>query len=441
VPLILAYRNLGLGDLLVGVPALRAIRRTHPGATLALAQPPGLADLAARAADVDLSVDPERCGALPRADLVVNLHGRGPASTRLLSELRPRRLVAFGLGGAPTWRSREHDRERWCRLVAGAEVADPDDVDPLDLRIEPVPGSEPSRPGATVVHPGASSPARRWPARRWSAVARAELDEGRPVVLVGSAGERARCQQIADLTGEATGGLRAENLAGRTDPVGLLGLVASSSRVVAGDSGVAHLATAARTPSVLLFGPVSPQEWGPPPAGPHRVLWKGRLGDPHGAAPDTGLLEISVEEVLEALRSLVDAGARRVGRGPMEQRRVPGQDPGLTIEEHDDTGRSVLDVAGEIDEWTCSRLLVAVRRALARSGDVALDLSGVTFIGSAGLSALLQLHAFADRQRQRFEVVRVSPTVRRAVELARLGDILPIGAGGPDDKGVDAPLV
>jgi anti-sigma B factor antagonist len=123
----------------------------------------------------------------------------------------------------------------------------------------------------------------------------------------------------------------------------------------------------------------------------------------------------------------------------MEERHGPARDPGLSITQHDEDGRSVLDVAGEIDEWTCSRLLVAVRRALTRSGHVAVDLSGVTFIGSAGLSALLQLHAFAERQRQRFEIVRASPTVRRAVELARLGDVLPLGAGGPDDEALGVP--
>ena len=53
-------------------------------------------------------------------------------------------------------------------------------------------------------------------------------------------------------------------------------LVAAADRVVCGDTGVAHLATALRTPSVVLFGPTSPALWGPPPDRPwHRALWAG----------------------------------------------------------------------------------------------------------------------------------------------------------------------
>jgi ADP-heptose:LPS heptosyltransferase len=98
--------------------------------------------------------------------------------------------------------------------------------------------------------------------------------------------------------------------AGRTDLTGLVALVAVAGRVVCGDTGVAHLATALRTPSVVLFGPTSPAEWGPPPDRPwHRALWAGRRGDPHADSPDPGLLEIRVADVLAALDALPEVGA------------------------------------------------------------------------------------------------------------------------------------
>jgi ADP-heptose:LPS heptosyltransferase len=75
--------------------------------------------------------------------------------------------------------------------------------------------------------------------------------------------------------------------------------------VVCGDTGVAHLATALRTPSVVLFGPTPPARWGPPADRPwHRVLWAGRTGDPHGRSADDGLLEIDVADVTAALADL-----------------------------------------------------------------------------------------------------------------------------------------
>jgi ADP-heptose:LPS heptosyltransferase len=74
--------------------------------------------------------------------------------------------------------------------------------------------------------------------------------------------------------------------------------------VLAGDTGVGHLATALGRPSVLLFGPTSPSRWGPPPDGRHVVLWKGSTGDPHADEPDPGLLRITVDEVLEAAAAI-----------------------------------------------------------------------------------------------------------------------------------------
>jgi ADP-heptose:LPS heptosyltransferase len=74
---------------------------------------------------------------------------------------------------------------------------------------------------------------------------------------------------------------------------------------VCGDTGVAHLATALGTPSVVLFGPTAPARWGPPPDRPiHRVLWAGAEGDPHADRPDPGLLRIGVDDVLVELADL-----------------------------------------------------------------------------------------------------------------------------------------
>jgi ADP-heptose:LPS heptosyltransferase len=100
-------------------------------------------------------------------------------------------------------------------------------------------------------------------------------------------------------------------LAGRTTSLELAAVVAAARVVVSGDTGVAHLATAYRRPSVVLFGPVPPALWGPPPRPQHVVLWHGEVhggaGDPWGTELDPALAAITVDEVLAALDGLLAA--------------------------------------------------------------------------------------------------------------------------------------
>lgn len=293
---IVVLRALGLGDLLTAVPALRAVRRAHPGAQVTLAAPAPLRPLALHTGAVDALVPTAPLEPLPSplcgADLAVNLHGRGPQSVQLLEASAPRRLVSYGLPDGPSWREHEHEVERWCRLVGQAGMpADPGD---LALAVPPV---APASSGAVLVHPGAAQPSRRWPTGRWAEVVRSLSRAGHHVLVTGGPDEQERAVAVA-----RTAALPPERvLAGRTDLLQLAALVAASRLLVSADTGVAHVATAFGTPSVVLFGPSSPSLWGPPAGRPqHRVLWAGRTGDNFAPRPDPGLLELTVDDVLAA---------------------------------------------------------------------------------------------------------------------------------------------
>ncbi|MFH7600386.1 glycosyltransferase family 9 protein [Streptomyces racemochromogenes] len=311
-------RALGLGDLLTAVPALRALRTALPGHELVLAAPERLADAVRALGVVDRLLPAQAPGrgvpatlawSGPPPELAVDLHGCGPRTRLLLAGLRPRRLYVFAPPGTrewpgPRWRADEHERDRWCRLLRWYGLhTDPDDLC-LAAPAEPSPV-----PGAAVLHPGADAAARRWPAERFAAVGRALARDGHRVAVVAGRGEGPLARRVAEYAGLGADAV----LGGERDlPFARLSAVIARARcVVAGDSGVAHLASALRTPSVVLFGPVAPRLWGPPAGGPHRALWHPgpgddplRPGDAHGPVPDARLLRIPVAEVLAAVRAL-----------------------------------------------------------------------------------------------------------------------------------------
>jgi ADP-heptose:LPS heptosyltransferase len=297
-------RPLGLGDLLTGVPAIRGIRTAVPDHRLVLATTRALAPLAALIDAVDevlpaVELEPlEWAG--PPPDLAVDLHGKGPASHVVVAGLQPRRLLTFDSPGfpGPTWYPDEHEVRRWCRLVSEGLDATCD-PDALDLAIPAVP---PPVSGVAVVHPGAAFPGRRWPVDRFAAVARHLAASGLQVAVTGGPAERSLALAVAEGAGLGPEAV----LAGRTTSLELAAVVAAARVVVCGDTGVAHLASAYRRPSVVLFGPVSPAWWGPPVRPQHVVLWHGDgTGDPWGTTLDPALARITVEEVTTAVDSLL----------------------------------------------------------------------------------------------------------------------------------------
>jgi ADP-heptose:LPS heptosyltransferase len=292
---ILVLRSLGVGDLAASVPALRALRSGFADRPLVLAAPGWLTPLIDLVGGVDrvLSTDGLDVPAwrIEPPAVAVNLHGRGPESHRLLRNTGPARLWAFANPGAghvdgPAWDAEEHEVSRWCRLVG--HYGRP--ADPGDLSLA-VPSVEVAR-DVTVIHPGAKSPSRRWPVERFAAVARELAGAGHRVVVTGT--EQDPAEAVARRSG-------AEML--HTTLAELAGVVAHARLVVSGDTGIAHLATAYGTPSVVLFGPVPPSRWGPPPGrARHRPIWHGvraDRGDSPGPDVHPALLAIGVDEVLQ----------------------------------------------------------------------------------------------------------------------------------------------
>jgi len=308
-PIALVLRALGLGDFLTGLPAIRLLRQVLPEHEIVLAAPAGFSTIVALSPDIDTLFPVGELEPLDgfgrQIDLGIDLHGNGPASRDLISAVRPRHLLGFatpsGAPSGPMWQDEEHEVGRWCRLVdegLGRPRAQ------VPLMTETLNRPEASMPsGCTVLHPGAAAGSRRWPAERFVQVARVLRGSGHQVVVTGGRAEADLASAVADAAGVAP----------MTDLslIELFDLVAQARLVVCGDTGVAHVASTYGTPSVVLFGPVSPSRWGPPTNARHRVIWHGDgTGDPHGAEVDPALLAITVSEVLAAADE-VDTVAHR----------------------------------------------------------------------------------------------------------------------------------
>jgi ADP-heptose:LPS heptosyltransferase len=115
------------------------------------------------------------------------------------------------------------------------------------------------------IHPGSNVALKRWPAERFVEVAVAITEQklGR-LLLVGGPSERETAERIATRC-------RAVNAVGRTTVRQLVGLATVMDVLITPDSGPMHIAAAVGTPTIALFGPTDPVRVGPLGPG-HQVL-------------------------------------------------------------------------------------------------------------------------------------------------------------------------
>lgn len=183
------------------------------------------------------------------------------------------RSLLLNLRGAPPSRAR-HMRAQYHalatlllnRLAPGRSLSPPDE-EPARVALRPREiawatawraehALDPSR--TVALAPGASyGPTKRWPEERFLALARDLLASGRHVLWIGGDDERTACRRLAEAAG---GGAVA---AGEVSLRGSVALLAGLSAAVANDSGAMHLAQAAGTPVVGVFGSTEPEWTGP----------------------------------------------------------------------------------------------------------------------------------------------------------------------------------
>lgn len=339
-----------LGDAVMALPAIAALRRLHSGTRCVVAARPSLADLFDLVDGIDAVVRlaspssggawvrvtedvarvrqlgarravllpnslragllawyagiPERCGY--RADL------RGLLLTRRVA--RPRGRVhqvdyyahlASALGAASA--------EREPRLDVAADVRD---EGAASLRNAGWDGRSP----LLGVAPGAAfGGAKRWPEKRFAGVlARLAADAGVTSVLVGSRADTTATSTVAEEAGKISGGAGARrpiDLSGRTNLRQLAGVVANCSAFLSNDSGAMHLAAAVGVPVVAVFGPTDERVTAPlgrPAGASHRPVtvvvgeaWCRPCGLRECPIDHRCMVRVGVDEIVDAVKDVL----------------------------------------------------------------------------------------------------------------------------------------
>lgn len=271
---ILLIRPGGIGDAVLLVPAIHALKEKFPEAAItvlaerrngsAFALCPAVdhllyydtpADLStAIRGGYDLVIDSEQWH---RLSAVVARLCRASVSIGFATNNR-KRLFTHGIPYS------HDDYELWSffRLLAPLGIAPPEKIPApfltvpaeaaaaADLLLAKVYG----RPFA-VIFPGASIPERRWGHQRFREVAQRLALMGLQVVVVGGAED----EDQGDFIVRPCGGV---NLAGKTALAETAAVIARSVFLLSGDSGVLHIGVGLGIPTVSLFGPGIEAKWG-----------------------------------------------------------------------------------------------------------------------------------------------------------------------------------
>lgn len=321
------FRALYLGDLLMTVPAFRALRRRFPQAEITLIGLPWAETFLRHLEGIDrfvafggyagiqeVAYDPQRSAnfiAAQRAygyDLVLQMHGDGNITNGLVAALAPHTTLGFARPGdtrlsvSLPHRLDRNEVLRWLQLIAvlGAPTDDTRIAIALEQRDEALAAAL-LRPTATRrgpligMHVGAKEAIRRWPPERFAALADALTAQyGAQIALTGTPGEQPLAAAVEQAMQTAP-----LNLVGRTDIGAFAALLTRLDLLVTNDTGASHLAAATRTPSVVLFGPTRPEHFAPLDGERHRVVDALALAG-WSADPTAALQQLPVAPVLAA---------------------------------------------------------------------------------------------------------------------------------------------
>lgn len=279
-----------VGDSVMTVPALRALRRVLPDAHITLAIRPSAKGIFSEADFIDDVLVYDRRNAFSvisqvrewrrrRFDLAVLFQNAFEAALipflagvplRLGYATESRQALLTHPLPLPDWRASKHEVFYYLYLVTALEQlltgantvceTDPD----ISLSISESRKAEAAEllrsfgvnteKSVVAICPGSiNSRAKRWPAERYAELSDRLMDEQRQVVIIGSRDE-------IDVTNEVTNRMRNRPvvLTGKTSLDQITAVLSHVDLVVTNDTGPAHIAAALGCPTIVIFGPTNP---------------------------------------------------------------------------------------------------------------------------------------------------------------------------------------
>jgi len=298
---ILVIKHSALGDMILALPLLRAIRQHHAGERIVLLTTAPYVDLLQRSALVDeIWSDPRAKVWQPLKLLALVNRIRKAGFSRIYDLQGSQRTKSYyRLLGSPA--------QIWVGNAPGCRYHIPDPTEPMhitELRRRqlalvgiPDPGLPdldfltadiarfglPARIALLVPGGAPHRPAKRWPAERFAALAGHLVSQGITPVLIGRAAEQAEIAAIQANCPEAI------SLCDQTSIADLAALGRRAALCVGNDTGPMHIIAAARCPSLVLYSAESdPRKISP------RGDWVRLLQRP-------SLQDVSLEDVIAAL--------------------------------------------------------------------------------------------------------------------------------------------
>ena len=278
-----------VGDAVMSLPALRALRDAYPAAHLTILARASVADLYTREPSIDAVMPHPHSRRQAAADLrrenfdcaILLPNSFDAALVAYLARI-PRRigyrrdargwLLTESIPPPESGEIPRHQRFYYLELLRRAGIIH--EFQPsLDIRLHAPDSARAAGllafrasnlPDPVIgVSPGAAyGGAKRWLPERFAEtallVARARAGS---VALFGSPAERALCASVSAAI--EAGGIPARNFAGQTTLRQFIDLAAACSLFLTNDSGAMHIASALQVPTVTVFGPTDETATGP----------------------------------------------------------------------------------------------------------------------------------------------------------------------------------